>query len=97
MSASRRRATSALRTWSTVIAAAAVALTGTTLATATDPVAAAATPPSSVTLVGDLQSELGCAEDWAPACTTTAMTDPDGDGDPNRDVCAYGGNHPLCL
>ncbi|MDO4242864.1 MAG: alpha-amylase family glycosyl hydrolase [Actinomyces sp.] len=42
------------------------------------PMAAAA--PASVTLVGSLQSELGCAEDWDPACAATAMTDPDADG-----------------
>ncbi|VEG28453.1 alpha-amylase family glycosyl hydrolase [Actinomyces howellii] len=36
--------------------------------------------PSAVTLVGSLQSELGCAEDWDPACAATAMTDPDSDG-----------------
>lgn len=28
----------------------------------------------SVALVGDLQSELGCAEDWAPACDATELT-----------------------
>ncbi len=30
--------------------------------------------PVSVTLVGDLQSELGCAGDWDPACTATRLT-----------------------
>ncbi len=29
----------------------------------------------SVTLVGSLQSEAGCPEDWNPACETTFMTD----------------------
>lgn len=29
----------------------------------------------SVTLVGSLQSEAGCAGDWDPACATTFMTD----------------------
>jgi pullulanase len=33
-----------------------------------------------VTAVGDYQSELGCGADWAPACATTTMQDPDGDG-----------------
>ncbi|MFF1868528.1 alpha-amylase family glycosyl hydrolase [Kitasatospora herbaricolor] len=33
-----------------------------------------------VTAVGDYQSELGCATDWAPACTATVLQDPDGDG-----------------
>jgi arabinogalactan oligomer / maltooligosaccharide transport system substrate-binding protein len=35
---------------------------------------------ASVTLVGSLQSEAGCPEDWNPACETTFMTDEDGDG-----------------
>ena len=25
-------------------------------------------PPATVTLVGSLQDELGCAQDWAPGC-----------------------------
>ena len=29
--------------------------------------------PSSVTLVGSLQSELGCANDWAPECAATHL------------------------
>jgi pullulanase-type alpha-1,6-glucosidase len=29
--------------------------------------------PSSVTLVGSLQSELGCANDWAPECAQTHL------------------------
>ncbi len=33
-----------------------------------------AADPTSVTLVGDLQSELGCASDWAPACDSTHLT-----------------------
>jgi glycosidase len=35
---------------------------------------AGATPPSSATLVGDLQSELGCPGDWQPDCGTTHLT-----------------------
>src|SRR3954454_20203408 len=36
---------------------------------------AAQTPlPSSVTLVGDLQSELGCPGDWQPDCAKTQLT-----------------------
>jgi glycosidase len=31
-------------------------------------------PPVSVTIVGDLQSELGCAGDWDPACANTHLT-----------------------
>ena len=34
--------------------------------------AAAAT--TSVTLVGSLQSELGCPDDWDPACPATMLT-----------------------
>jgi len=52
-----------------------------TLATLTlivAPLALAATPaaaaPTSVTLVGSLQNELGCATDWDPACDATALT-----------------------
>ena len=37
-------------------------------------------PPSSVTLAGDLQSELGCPDDWQPDCAATALADDDGDG-----------------
>lgn len=32
------------------------------------------------TLAGSFQSELGCPADWSPACTTTLMTDSNGDG-----------------
>jgi pullulanase len=30
--------------------------------------------PSSVTLAGNLQSEIGCGEDWNPACAATHLT-----------------------
>ncbi|MFZ0548877.1 MAG: alpha-amylase family glycosyl hydrolase, partial [Candidatus Promineifilaceae bacterium] len=30
--------------------------------------------PTSVTIAGDLQSELGCPGDWDPACATTHLT-----------------------
>jgi len=30
----------------------------------------------TVTLVGDLQSELGCSDDWQPVCTATDFTQP---------------------
>src|SRR5690606_1625806 len=33
----------------------------------------AAADDTLVVLAGDLQSELGCAEDWAPGCTDTAL------------------------
>ena len=39
------------------------------------PTAQAATPvPTSVTIAGSLQSELGCAGDWDPACAATHLT-----------------------
>ncbi|WP_299167174.1 pullulanase-type alpha-1,6-glucosidase [uncultured Arthrobacter sp.] len=34
--------------------------------------------PTSVTLVGSLQSELGCPGDWQPECTASALTEVDG-------------------
>ena len=49
------------------------------LALAVSPLVVAATPaaaatPGSVTLVGSLQSEFGCAGDWDPACSATHLT-----------------------
>src|SRR5437763_15280713 len=36
---------------------------------------ASSTPtPTSVTIAGDLQSELGCSGDWDPACANTHLT-----------------------
>jgi glucan 1,4-alpha-glucosidase len=50
----------------------AVALIGSMLVA---PATASATPdPSSVTIAGSLQSELGCPGDWDPACATTHLT-----------------------
>jgi glycosidase len=47
------------------------------LALAVSPLVVAATPaaaaPTTVTLVGSLQSEFGCAEDWDPACAATHL------------------------
>ncbi len=31
-------------------------------------------PPTSVTIAGDLQQELGCSEDWQPVCTATQLS-----------------------
>lgn len=39
-----------------------------------------AAAPRVVTLVGSLQSELGCPADWDPACAATALTPTDGGG-----------------
>ncbi|HYO17250.1 MAG TPA: alpha-amylase family glycosyl hydrolase, partial [Dermatophilaceae bacterium] len=36
--------------------------------------AAAAEPPRTATIVGSLQSEAGCAADWAPECAATELT-----------------------
>ncbi len=36
--------------------------------------------PGSITVAGSLQSELGCPGDWQPGCSTTQLTDSDGDG-----------------
>jgi glycosidase/fibronectin type 3 domain-containing protein len=38
----------------------------------------AATAPTSATIAGDLQSELGCPGDWAPDCAATDLTPVDG-------------------
>jgi glycosidase len=37
------------------------------------PIASVAAAPTSVTIAGSLQSELGCPEDWQPACATTQL------------------------
>jgi hypothetical protein len=36
--------------------------------------------PSSVTIVGSLQSELGCSADWQPDCAQTHLEDANADG-----------------
>lgn len=60
------------------LAAAAVVLTGAVAQSG--PLAAPAQAAErSVALVGDLQSELGCAGDWQPDCTETELT-ANGDG-----------------
>ncbi len=61
---------------SALTAALALLLAGTAVPPLAAPVQAAAAedqPPTSVTLVGSLQSELGCADDWAPACPDTEL------------------------
>lgn len=57
---------------------AAIATLATTSLLASGFVAVASTLPAAaddavVVLAGSLQSELGCAEDWAPGCTDTAL------------------------
>ncbi|HMQ65259.1 MAG TPA: pullulanase-type alpha-1,6-glucosidase [Arachnia sp.] len=44
------------------------------------PATPAAAATSAVTLVGSLQTELGCTQDWQPACEASSLTDADGDG-----------------
>jgi len=56
------------------LAAAAVAATG---AVAALPATVAVAAAGSVALVGSLQDELGCAADWDPACTATALAPTD--------------------
>lgn len=53
------------------------------LAVTTAPAAGAA--ERTATLVGSLQTELGCAEDWDPTCAATALA-PTGDGTFAADV-----------
>ena len=72
-SGSARRSSLAHRLATTVGATA--LLTSLLPAVATTPVLASHTPdPSSVTIAGSLQSELGCAGDWDPACAATHLT-----------------------
>ncbi len=59
---------------------AALALTGS-VALAPPATAAAPPPPGrTVALVGSLQSELGCADDWQPECAATELSLTDVDG-----------------
>ena len=53
---------------------------GLAAAVGTPTAGSAAAASASATLVGDLQSELGCAEDWAPACAATALGGGEADG-----------------
>ena len=43
-------------------------------------VAVAQADGEQVIAAGTFQDEAGCPGDWQPACATTALTDPDGDG-----------------
>ena len=51
-------------------------------------------PPSTVTLVGSLQDELGCAEDWAPACGATRLEHRD-DGTWSGTFSVPAGTHEI--
>ena len=59
---------SAARRLTATIASAAIVLSGLVFA----PLAAVAATPT-VALVGSLQNELGCSEDWQPACDVTEL------------------------
>nr|WP_238695171.1 alpha-amylase family glycosyl hydrolase [Ornithinimicrobium flavum] len=56
---------------------------GPVASTASLPTAAT---PRTVTLVGSLQDELGCAEDWDPACEATVLDPVEGSGTTYRGV-----------
>ncbi len=69
-----RRSSTAL-----LAAATAVAALATSLLAVVGPAAPAraehrAAPPASVTLVGNLQDEVGCSADWSPACEESGLT-----------------------
>ncbi len=76
MSASSRPARSdGLRARLRVIAGSAILLGTLIPAAGPLPVAASHTPaPASVTVAGDLQSEIGCGGDWDPGCSATHLT-----------------------
>ena len=77
-----RRAVAGLAAGSLVLAGALVAL---------GPPAVAAA--GSVTLVGSLQGELGCADDWDPACAATALAATDVPGRFSATFTVPGGAH----
>src|SRR5262245_43428565 len=62
----RRPALPAVTLSALVLPGLAVPLTGSASASAAD--------PRTATLVGSLQSELGCSGDWQPDCTATDLT-----------------------
>ena len=67
--------TGILRTWLSIVGLLAIALGPFGWLTPASPALADNTPPpASVTLVGNLQSELGCGGDWDPACASTYLT-----------------------
>ncbi|MGN6636777.1 MAG: alpha-amylase family glycosyl hydrolase, partial [Oryzihumus sp.] len=80
--------------WSTVVAAVAASTLATVgLVPALAPTAAAA--DRTATLVGSLQSELGCSADWQPDCTGTDLTR-EGDGTAyGRDFRVPAGSYEL--
>ncbi len=73
-----------------VLTGVAVAATGVLVALPTLPAAAQA---GTVTLVGDLQDELGCATDWDPGCAATALAATDVPGRFSATFEVPGGTH----
>jgi glycosidase len=63
----------------TIVTALVLSLAASTAGLAGRPDAAAAAP-STVTIAGSLQSELGCAADWDPACASTYLAADADDG-----------------
>ncbi len=71
-------------------------VSGSALAVVPSPALADHTaPPDRVTLVGSLQSELGCAEDWAPACEATRLEAVPGTTSYELDVEVPAGSHAF--
>ncbi|WP_448808404.1 pullulanase-type alpha-1,6-glucosidase [Agromyces bauzanensis] len=58
------------RSWFALVVSAALAASAAVVGTA---LPAAAEEPRTFALVGDLQSELGCAADWSPDCAETEL------------------------
>lgn len=74
-----RRSSPALLGAATAVATLATSLLAVVGATAPARAEHRAEPPASVTLVGNLQDEVGCADDWSPACEASGLTRlPDG-------------------
>lgn len=75
----------------------AVAMLGASLAGVAGTVTAApsAAEPAAPRLVGSLQTELGCAEDWAPACDAGALSPTATDGLFSTTVTLPGGDYEL--
>src|SRR5436190_1522594 len=57
-----------------------LALTAAALLLLPASTASGAPNPTSVTIAGNLQSEVGCPGDWDPGCLRSWLEDPDGDG-----------------
>ncbi len=64
----------------TLVALVATASLAATVAGAVPAAADHTATPTSVTIAGSFQSELGCPGDWQPECATPRLADPDGDG-----------------